>query len=165
MRRKTTAFLALLALLFLLTACGGGNGSSKPFVAGTTWTGSDQSYLIFGEDDSFAWYKDKDVTDDNYYKGTYEFYRGEEAMTYLTEDLSEYGVTKEEMEGVIDRADEYELEDLVCWTFHYTEIKIDGQDYSDKMDETSYYGFVLYDDSYLDIANMSTATYYSFTKN
>lgn len=41
---------------------------------------------------------------------------------------------------------------------------LDGAEQLKEEKEISYYGFMLQDGGYLDIANMTTGTYYGFTK-
>lgn len=134
-------------------------------LAGTSWIAdNDGSQWVFDEDQSFHWYQTKEVTDDNYYAGTYEFHIGQDAITYLTNELSEYGVTEEEIQKVISGNGEYTRDNFVCFSTTNQSFMIDGQEQlSDEM-VTSYFGFLLQNGTYLNIANMNTGTYYGFTK-
>ena len=133
-------------------------------ISGTSWTARDGSWMTFTDEENYAWYQDRTVTDDNYYAGTYEFYMGEDALKYLTEDLKEYGVTETEMQRVFDSNEEYSLDNLVCMTARNRSFMLDGAEQLKEEKEISYYGFMLQDGGYLDIANMTTGTYYGFTK-
>lgn len=133
-------------------------------ISGTSWTARDGSWMTFTDEENYAWYQDRTVTDDNYYAGTYEFYMGEDALKYLTEDLKEYGVTETEMQRVFDSNEEYSLDNLVCMTARNRSFMLDGAEQLNEEKEISYYGFMLQDGGYLDIANMTTGTYYGFTK-
>lgn len=138
---------------------------SKDFLSETSWIElNDGSQWVFHKDNRFHWYQSKEVTDDNYYAGTYEFHIGQDAMNYLTEDLSEYGVTKEEMQGVIDRTEAYTLDNLVCFSTTNQSFLYNGVEQISDEVVTSYYGFLLRDGKLLDIANMITGSYYSFRK-
>ena len=63
-------------------------------MANTTWRDSDNSEVIF-TNDRITWYQSANNHSDNYYAGNYKYYRGAAAVKYITEDLSEYGVTKD----------------------------------------------------------------------
>lgn len=134
-------------------------------LAGTSWIAdNDGSQWVFDEDQSFHWYQTKEVTDDNYYAGTYEFHIGQDAIAYLTNELSEYGVTEEEIQKVISGNGEYTKDNFVCFSTTNQSFMIDGQEQLSNEMVTSYFGFLLKDGTYLDIANMNTGTYYGFTK-
>ncbi len=49
-------------------------------VSNHDWKASDNSYLELNNDGTFSWYKDKNVTDDNYYTGTYTIKTGTSAV-------------------------------------------------------------------------------------
>lgn len=133
-------------------------------ISGTSWTARDGSWMTFTDEENYAWYQDRTVTDDNYYAGTYKFYMGEGALKYLTGDLKDYGVTEAEMQRVFDSNEEYSLDNLVCMTARNRSFMLDGAEQLNEEKEVSYYGFMLQDGGYLDIANMTTGTYYGFTK-
>lgn len=186
--KRTAAFLLTLAMCLTVTACStapadngtgdsgiGNNGTkgseisdtlenSNSLVSETAWTAGDESYMVFLDEKNYAWYQTKGVTDDNYFAGTYEFYIGEPALKHLTEDLKDFGVTKEEMQGVFDRNADYSLDNLVCMTVDNESFLLDGVEQLEENKEISYYGFLMEDGTYLDIANMTTGTYYGFTK-
>ena len=134
-------------------------------MAGTSWLSqNDNSYWVFGEDQTFCWYQTKGETDDNYFVGTYEFHIGQDAINYLTKELSDYGVTEEEIKGVISRTSEYTQDNFVCFSCVNQSCMLNGQELLSEEKVSSYFGFLLEDGTYLDIANMTTGTYYGFTK-
>lgn len=90
---KKILFSLLVVCLLVLTGCG--KESSKNFVKNTTWTGSDESEVIF-TDTRIDWYQSAEDHNDNYYSGEYKLYTGKKAVNYITKDLSEYGITKED---------------------------------------------------------------------
>ena len=61
-----------------------------------------ESYLVPTSSGTFKYYKDKDVDDDYYYSGSFEFYCGEEAMDYVCNDLKDYGITRYDIDEMID---------------------------------------------------------------
>lgn len=131
----------------------------------TSWiTTGDGSYMVFGDNSKWDWYQNKDELDDNYYSGTYQFYIGQLAMDYITEDLKEYGITVEEMEALFAKNDSYDISNFVCMTALHTSCILDGEEQLKEDIEISYFGFLLKDGTYLDIANMVTGTYYGFEK-
>ena len=166
-KRAKAAVLAVIILTaVLVTACGGGEepGMSRDF-AGTTWSTSDGSYLVLGEpgtENGFMWYRDPDVKDDNYYAGNYTLYRGKEGIRYITEDLADYGVTKEELDRVISSGD-YREDDFVAMTVTYSSFVLDGEEKVDDPEGVaiSYYGFK--DGDELGLVNMNTGGFYVFT--
>lgn len=131
----------------------------------TSWLSNDGSYIVFNDDETFEWYQKKEVTDNYYYSGTFEIFVGQEAVDYVTNDLSNYGITEDELEGVFDRAEEYELDIFICFVLNNESCMVNGENVLEAGAVlTPYYGFVLEDGTFLDVANMVTATYMSFEK-
>ena len=126
---------------------------------------NDGSYLVPKSDNTFKYYKDKNDLTDYYYTGHYELHVGEEGIDYVVNDLSEYGVTRDEIQGLIDRNTQYKKGNFVCLVLDNEECIIGGENTAEKTVTTPYYGFYVKDDSEegFDIANMNTATYYLFT--
>lgn len=126
---------------------------------------NDGSYLVPKSDNTFKYYKDKNDLTDYYYTGHYELHVGEEGIDYVVNDLSEYGVTRDEIQGLIDRNTQYKKGNFVCLVLDNEECIIGGENTAEKTVTTPYYGFYVKDGSEegFDIANMNTATYYLFT--
>lgn len=168
--RKFQPCLPLLCCIALcLSGCSGQAGpeasAGKDLLAGTSWISADDgSQWVFGEDQSFYWYQTKDVTDDNYYGGTYECHAGRDGMDYLTGELASYGVSEEEMMSVIDSTEQYTLDKFICFSTTNKTFLLNGKEQLSDEVVTSYFGFLQSDGSVLDVANMSTGTYYRFTK-
>lgn len=138
---------------------------SPDLLAGTSWlSGDDSSQWVFDTDKSFHWYQVAGKTDDNYFAGTYEFHIGQDAINYLTTELSDYGITERTIKRVISSNSEYTLENFVCFTCVNQSFMVRGEEQLSEDALSSYLGFLLYDGTYLDIANMTTGTYYGFTK-
>ena len=127
----------------------------------TSWLFDDDSEIKFGSV-TYNWYRDENVYDDNYYTGTYKYYIGEEAVDFITTDLSSYGVTRDELERIFEASESYNKENFIVLVLSKTGAYINGS-YQTSVMDTPYYGFILKDGTYLDIANMNTASYTSLT--
>lgn len=138
---------------------------SPDLLAGTSWlSGDDNSQWVFGTDKTFHWYQMEGETDDNYFAGTYEFHVGQDAINYLTTELSDYGITERTIKRVISSNSEYTLDNFVCFSCVNQSFMLRGKEQLSEDTLSSYLGFFLQDGTYLDIANMTTGTYYGFTK-
>lgn len=169
--RKAEVFIIGLALSLMLcfTACengaGGGTDELESPIANTAWVSKDDgSYMVFTNETEYAWYQSKEETDDNYFMGTYQFYSGDAALRYITVDLVDYSITEEEMQKIFDENEAYNLENFVCMTMDNESFMLNGEEQLDENSSVSYFGFMLEDNTYLDIANMNTGAYYGFTK-
>ena len=161
MKKKTVLSLLVVLCLFLVTGC---NKKSNNIISNTTWKASDSSQVIFTDKD-ISWYQSADNHDDNYYAGTYKFYRGEDAVKHITTELSEYNVTNAELERLFNSSKEgYEKANFVVFDITYSKFIVNGESKSILKPRRPWYGFILKDDTYLDVANMNTGTYYKFTK-
>ena len=119
--------------------------------------------MIF-TDSRIDWYRDSPNHEDNFYSGNYKFYIGKEAINYITQNLSEYGVTEDEITSLIDRNDEYNEDNFVVFDIRYDKFVMNGAEQKIARPLVPWYGFILDDNTYLDVANMNTGTYYKFTK-
>ena len=139
------------------------NYSGTDAFTGNSYSAGDGSVIYFQTDGTFEWYLSADDTSDNYYTGTYEVYTGEDALEYITVDLSDYGVTVDEMYEFFARNadnDFYQMSNLCCVVLHNDERMMDGK--LESMGKDTYYmGF--YQDGYYDAANMDTGNYAQFT--
>ena len=138
---------------------------SPDLLAGTSWiSGNDNSQWVFGTDKTFHWYQTEGETGDNYFAGTYEFHVGQDAINYLTTEFSDYGITERKIRQVLSSNSEYMLDNFVCFSCVNQSFMLRGKEQLSKDTVSSYLGFFLQDGTYLDIANMTTGTYYGFTK-
>lgn len=156
---KLFGIVCLLCTILTVVGC----GKKKDFVNDTTWIASDGSEVVF-ENGKITWYKEEGKHDDNYLIGTYKVFRGSDAVDYITNDLSEYGVTKEELNMHLLNDDEYTKKNFVVFDIYYEEAMLDGKETNIPEPHLPWFGFILEDDTYLDVVNMGTYTYYSFTK-
>ena len=159
---KHLKIIVLVICAIFLTACG---AKKSNMLKNTTWKTNDDSQLVFKGKD-FYWYKSADDHKDNYYKGTYKLYIGKDATKYLTNDLKEYGVTKEELEMLYKNSSNkyYKEENLVVIDAKYTKYLLDGKKQKIKNPKVPMFGFINDEKDYLDVANMVTGSYYGFTK-
>ena len=171
---KKMKFLLLLILVLVISGCKfikvniniGNNETnkvSKNEMANTTWRTSTNSEVVF-TDDRITWYQSADNHNDNYYSGTYKYYRGSAAVKYITEDLSEYGVTKDELNALFIRNESYDESNFVVFDIRYDTFILSGRNQEISRPLVPWYGFILQDGTILDVANMNTAAYYKFTK-
>ena len=139
----------------------------KDILAGTAWNSdNDNSYWVFNEDGTFYWYKDKGVTDDNYFGGSYKSYSGEAVFDSIG-DVDPYlaGITQEELLKGFNNADDYKVEDSLYIDTTYNTYLLDGVEKLSQETKNSYYGFLSEDGKTLSIVNMSTGSLYNFTRD
>lgn len=161
-KRLAASLSAILVLGVLLSGCIRLSPNQKKEInyklKDTEWiTSPDPSVLVFEDKQNFCFYRDDDVRDDNYFEGEYDFYIGDDAVDYITEDLEEYGLTKKEINRFID--DDQPLENFVCLVLHNQSCIVDGEETVDEPYDTPFYGF-LYDggdERSLTLVNMNTA--------
>ena len=139
----------------------------KDILAGTAWNSdNDNSYWVFNEDGTFYWYKDKGVTDDNYFGGSYKSYSGEAVFDSIG-DVDPYlaGITQEELLKGFNNADDYKVEDSLYIDTTYNTYLLDGVEKLSQETKNSYYGFLSEDGQTLSIVNMSTGSLYNFSRD
>ena len=140
---------------------------------GHGFTLEDGSYIKFNvSSDKFLWYQsveDKEK-EDNFYKGTYQFYIGTDAMEYIDENLAEeYGLTSVEMTEFLLRNsgnENYRWDNFIILAMHTDSIVYEGEE--KEMDtDRCYYGFFYEADgkSVYDAANIKTASYQLFVRD
>ena len=62
----------------------------------------DGSYLEFGKQQTFKYYKSYYDTSDNYYTGKYRMYSGSDALEQLTKTYKDYGITRTDVKCLIN---------------------------------------------------------------
>ncbi len=138
---------------------------STAFITEYKWQAtSDSSLIVCEKDGSFKYYQSAEDLTNNYFEGTYGFYVGKPAVTYITTELSEYAVTKAELEGLFDRVEEYDESNFVVFVLNNEACMIDGENVVEAPYQTPYYGFFLESDGVpcLDIVNMNSGNYQLF---
>jgi len=170
--RIATALLLGCLMICLLASCSGGSGGGSDPEAygeetfkGTTWTASDGSELVFQEDGILSWWREEGNHDGDVFQGPYVAHRGQAAYDFVVDDLSDYGVTAEELDRILASGDsDRELNDLVVFTLDHQTVIMDGKSYTFDDPVVPYYGFLNDDASAMEVVNMRTATVYHFTK-
>jgi len=170
---KKIITVILVSSLFFISGCMNKNDSvvindensvkASTLVKNTAWIASDESEVIF-TDEEINWYRYQNDHSDNYYSGKYVLYVGKDAVKYITQELSYYGVTKMKLNDLFDRSDLYSVENFVVFDIRYDEFMIDGESSVPQRQLVPWYGFILEDNTYLDVVNMNTGTYYKFSK-
>ncbi len=118
---------------------------------GHSFTGSDGTLLVLNSDNSYVWYGTNRETD--YSMGDYEVYNGMEAVNYIVENFSKFGLSfDKQMKGFDD--DKYQISNYYLLVLDCNKMVVDGKDSSDKKDSYVYYGF--YNDSSLKLIDMET---------
>ena len=171
-KRIRIALITLTALLafacaLTLTGCGGEDGDEQDtsYITDNIWIAGDGSELVFEDGGStFCWYRTEGDHDGDRFKGPATVYRGKAAADYVTEDLAEYGVTKEELTDLFQRDNDLTMENFIAMTFDHQEVVMDGETVVFDDPVTSYYGFVDEENGYFSIVNMRNAGTYDFTK-
>jgi hypothetical protein len=172
--KKTKTLLAFTLILMLcLTACKKPAPTSSVSekleiydIAGTEWNArDDNSYLVLCEDGTYIWAKEEDVLDDNYFGGTYLFYRGEEALAFVTTELATYGFTESTMNEFIASHEEYSMNNFVCLTLLYETIILNGEELLGRPVAVPLYGMILENDTELYLLDpFNSDKYYIFIK-
>lgn len=125
------------------------------------WKGTDGSLLVFEENGTFRYYQSADDLTNNYFEGTYLFFIGGEATTYMTTTLSDYNVTGEELATLFTNNEEYYEANFMVYVLNNEVCMINGENTVENPYQNPYMGFCLEQDGtiYLDVANMNTANY------
>ena len=123
---------------------------------GKVFTFSDGSTLYFNYNGTYLWYKDKNVTNDNYFEGTYVVDSGADASDKITNEFSSYGVTNEELERLylMNEGSEFTQDNLICIVMTSQKRIINKVDVLKEDDVVPYMGF--YDGESYSLANMES---------
>ena len=101
---------------------------------GKVWQGNDKSTLYLKEDNTYEWFLDDSQKDDNYYIGEFKTYKGLDAIEYIKENLSKFGIFGSIEEEESEHLDNYYLLILTC-----KKSKIDGVENNEET-RSVYYG-------------------------
>ena len=154
MKKTNLLPILILILAIALTAC----SENKTGIEGE-WLVSDGSYIIFTTD-NFHWARDEYELNEDYYAGPYEYYRGEDAITYLTEN----GFLEFTIRRYLESDERYSTEEFVCLvlqfeTFVHGTIEEPHEPYS-----YTHYGFIWEEDTQLWLDNIDAEIMYTFFK-
>jgi len=125
---------------------------------GNSFIANDNSYLVLNNDKTFYWYKDVNNKDEYYY-GEYSIYRGENAISYISHDLSIYGIDEDYQRAYLKdkNIDNY-------YNLNLTNKKLITNGEEEKMyKETKYYGISSEDYKIIEFINMDANNFAIFT--
>lgn len=124
-------------------------------ISGNSWLGTDNSMLYLNNDKTYTWYQDDRNHNDNYHAGGYQIYTGEEAINYISNNLSQFGLTKEHQKSIIENKD-YDIEDYYLIILNCNKSIINNEEQPNINNQLHYYGFYNKFLKQLDLINMST---------
>ena len=137
----------------------------EEYVLDQTWIDIEEdTCLEFVSAKKFKYYRDFRDLDDYYYEGKFELYIGDEALDYIVDDLSNYGLTEDEVQDLADRNKYYKMENLVVLVLHNEKRYVDGQNDLTETVVTPYIGFFCTDNKEhaLDMTNLNSFGYSLF---
>lgn len=168
------AVIGLISLIFTMTACGKVGEKNEQITTNTMsteltkkddrfygkiFTMGDSSVLYLNADGTYSWYKDDSIKTDNYFEGTFVVDAGRVAEDKLVNELSSYGITKDELASYYVRnlGSQYNKANLICLVMTCKKRIVNNVDETKENDQIPYYGFCTADK--YDIANMMTGNY------
>ena len=103
----------------------------------------DESYIEFNsKKNTLKYCKSYLEKEDFYASGHYEMFTGKKAFNYLTKSLGDSGLTKDELDDLIDDNDRYLEDSLIAITCDYEKYIFDGEVLDDFEPRTTHlYGF------------------------
>ena len=124
--------------------------------------GTDKSVLYLNNDNTYSWYMNDSVHDDNYYSGTYSYYNGLEAVNYIIKNFSEYGLTYDKQMDLFEKGN-YNIDDYYVLVLNCNDVVINGKSDDKSKGIIPYYGFYDDDEDTLSLVNMKTGNKANFT--
>ena len=165
--KKKILYLVLLLLISVILffvfsyLLNEGDNYNYENIKGNSYIANDNSYLVLKNNGTFYWYKDKENKEEYYY-GTYTVYRGENAIKYISSNLSIYDISEKEQREAIDKSS---IKDAID---HYYNLNLNNEKLITKdkeeqlLKETRYYGFASEDYKELKFLNMDANNYAIF---
>jgi hypothetical protein len=165
-KKKTIIFIIVLLIvsiflffLFSLLLKEDKNDYNYEHVISHSFIAEDGSFIVFNDDMTFYWYRDKDNLEDNYYYGVYEIYRGENAIGHISSDLSLYNVTEEEQRNLLKNKS---INNYYNWNLYNKKLVSNHKEETINRD-SHYYGLASNDYKSFELVNMNSSTYATFT--
>ena len=125
---------------------------------GNNFIAQDNSYLVLNKDKTFYWYKDINNKDEYYY-GVYTIYRGENAINYITNTLSIYGIDENyQRTYLLDK----NIDDYYNLNLNNEKLVVNGKE-EKLFKETRYYGLATDNYKKFELLNMDANNYAIFT--
>ena len=123
----------------------------------------DGSYLEFGKQQTFKYYKSYEDTSDNYFTGKYRMYSGDDAVKQLTTTYKDYGITRDEIQRLIRNNSAFKAENFVLVVLENDGMWMGGENVKDEEWDSVYYGFLVTNpNTSLLVINAVTDTSFSF---
>lgn len=124
--------------------------------------GSDKSVLYLNNDNTYSWYMNDSVHDDNYYSGSYSYYNGMDAINYVIKNFSEYGLTYDKQMDFFGDG-KYDIDEYYVLVLNCNDAVINGKSDDKVKGIIPYYGFYDDDKDTLSMINMKTGNNANFT--
>jgi hypothetical protein len=181
--KKFFAFSLILGMLLSFAACSPDTATTLPKatetpinvqtensdIAGLTWTvDADGSEIRFFDDGTYIWYKNADVTNDNYYTGTFKLIRNEDAIVYLVKNYADYDLTekgiRDEIAADVEAYGERTMENYICLVLEHKLMVAGGAETELNEDfAVPHRGYYFEDAGIAQLYNMKANVEYDFT--
>ncbi len=157
-------FLGLIALMFVSFNIV--KLFNKNSIENISWIDRSNSELIL-KDGKINWYKRKYVHDNNYYSGVYKFYKGNEAVEYITNKTNNYKITKERLNKAFNKNEKYNKNSFIVLDIDYDKFIVNKENKLDNKLNAPCIGFIINENNkdYLYLLNLIEGKYYLFTKD
>lgn len=109
-------------------------------IKGHNWKASDGSVLLLKDNDSYVWYNDSRMDENNYSYGSYSVYNGYEAINYMINNFSDLGFSYDKQMKFFEN-DDYNINNYYILVLKCDKMIINGEDSNNKKDTYNYYGF------------------------
>ena len=132
-------------------------------IKGYSWKEEKGSTLYLNINDTFIWYENEENKEDNYTKGTYYTYNGEDAINYIANTIKEFGVTEEDQRKILKDGNK-KIENYYLLILTNEESKTKGDEIKEEHKKQYYYGFYNHKNEQLELINLSNADKIILTK-
>ena len=124
-------------------------------IQGYSWLGDDNSVLYLEKNKNYIWYQNDNEHTDNYHSGTYQYYNGTDAINYITTNLPQYGITKEEQYELFEDST-YNVSDYYLIIINCNKAVMNGIEQYEVTNAIYYYGFYDKTTNRLELVNMNS---------
>ena len=165
MKKRTVGIILICMVLLVFSGCRG-KGKEKVVdeISGYSWKAAVGSLLCLESDGTFKWYRNENNRDDSYYLGTYNVYKGTEAVKYISEELKQYNITSEMQLNMFLQDESRSITNYYCMVLNNDECIVDGKNTLKEKTITPFLGFYYAENEYLDFYNLNTQNYSQFKK-
>lgn len=133
------------------------------YITNVKWVETQADSCLIFNGSNFNYYQTYKDLNDNYYTGTYDIFIGEEAIDKVTNDYSQYGVTRQELDEFFAKGS-VTKDSFVCILLNNTGCWQNGQNTRDEQWIRPFYGFYMKVDNHYEmvLVQMNTGDYYAF---